>query len=267
MSSESINREALAHVASYEPCKRADQGRRTRSENYYPCTAASALLPHIFCSAKMDSWEQIASALPVTVPFPRPDNVEGLWTDEQLETIDELVRNPDQTVRWRMHLNEVVERADQAERASRGQASDLELAVLGDKLSTAETRLNYQRIVDAFERALQASPRSYKLWKDYLQLRSTYVLGTASKPLKLNAPKKKRGEGGMGRSMTEWLEAGKNDYDELDDGERDMESDWSSGLDPVAGWQEWRALAATFERALMWLPNVRLSSSSQCNQD
>lgn len=32
--------------------------------------------------------------------------------------------------------------------------------------------------------------------------------------------------------------------------------EWEVALDPVVGWEEWKALVALFERALMWLPKV-----------
>jgi pre-mRNA-splicing factor SYF1 len=81
-------------------------------------------------------------------------------------------------------------------------------------------------------------PGLFKLWKLYLQMRVSYVLG----PL----PVKKR-VGGKKRfpEMKEALE------EEGEDLER-----WEGGLDSVVGWEEWKSLIATFERALMWLPNV-----------
>jgi pre-mRNA-splicing factor SYF1 len=44
--------------------------------------------------------------------------------------------------------------------------------------------------------------------------------------------------------------------DALEEEKEDLES-WEDGLDGVVGWQEWRSLIATYERALMWLPKVR----------
>jgi hypothetical protein len=44
--------------------------------------------------------------------------------------------------------------------------------------------------------------------------------------------------------------------DALEDEKEDLEQ-WEGGLDPIVGWEEWKSLAATFERALMWLPKVR----------
>ena len=44
--------------------------------------------------------------------------------------------------------------------------------------------------------------------------------------------------------------------DALEEEAEDLEQ-WEGGLDGVVGWGEWKALVATFERALMWLPRVR----------
>lgn len=116
------------------------------------------------------------------------------------------------------------------------------------------------RLTDVYERALAQYPRSFKLWKAYLAIRCSYVLGKASSPVKLDAPKKKKGEDGLGRSMVEWLEAGQGEVEDLAEGERDVESNWVGGLDGVVGWDEWRSLAATHERALMWSPSVSFAS-------
>jgi len=44
--------------------------------------------------------------------------------------------------------------------------------------------------------------------------------------------------------------------DAVEEEQEDLEQ-WEGGLDGAVGWEEWRALVATFERALMWLPKVR----------
>jgi len=45
--------------------------------------------------------------------------------------------------------------------------------------------------------------------------------------------------------------------------EKEDSDEWTGGLDPIVGWEEWKALIATFERALMWLPKVRPNDVSQ----
>lgn len=42
-----------------------------------------------------------------------------------------------------------------------------------------------------------------------------------------------------------------------DEGHIDFDSDFEGALDPILGAAEWRALAGTYERALIRLPNVR----------
>lgn len=77
------------------------------------------------------------------------------------------------------------------------------------------------------------------MWKSYLQTRMTFVLGKRITKKKAGGKKK----------FPEMREA-------LEDEKEDLEQ-WEGGLDGVVGWEEWRLLIATFERALMWLPRVR----------
>lgn len=202
------------------------------------------------------SLKTLQAHLPLTSPVPTAATVPALLDAEHLAIEHDLARNPDQTSRWTQHIATLVEQVSVAELAARGSASDVERVTLGSKLSTAEGRLGLQKLTDVYERALAHQPRSFSLWKQYLAMRSSYVLGQATLPLKLGAPKKKRGEDGQGRSMVEHLEAGRGDIEELEPGERDVESAWQGGLDGVVGWEEWRALAAVHERALMWMPTV-----------
>lgn len=69
-------------------------------------------------------------------------------------------------------------------------------------------------------------------------MRSLYVLGKGTR---------KKRSGGR-KKWTEMKLA-------MEDEEAEMET-YEEGLDPVVGWAEWKALVATFERALMWLPTV-----------
>lgn len=205
----------------------------------------------------MGTFTALVAPFPLTSPIPTANSVPGLINHEHLSIEHDLSRNPDQITRWNQYISTIKDEVLSAELGARGKASELEEAVLGIKLSTPEGRLGLQRLTDVYERAIKQFPRSFRLWKEYLAVRSTYILGKAGKPLKLEAPKKKRGDDGQGRSMVEWLEAGKGEVEELQEGERDVESEWSGALDGVVGWEEWRSLAAAHERALMWLPTVR----------
>ncbi|GAA6057939.1 hypothetical protein JCM3770_004444 [Rhodotorula araucariae] len=202
------------------------------------------------------SYAELAAFLPLTVPVPTLASHPALVRAEHLATEHELLRNPDSVERWQQYLEQVHEEVDHALRDARGTASGVERILLGDRLATPPGREALQRITDVYERALHHHPRSYPLWNAYLRARSAFVLGTPSKPLKLGAPRKRRGDDGVGRTMTEWLEAGKGEVDDIEDGERDYEGEWDGALDGVLGFDEWRSLAAAYERALMFLPQM-----------
>lgn len=96
------------------------------------------------------------------------------------------------------------------------------------------------RLTYLYDSALVYFPTSFKLWKAYLQMQCLYVLGKGVKPKRASGRKKLA-------EMKEALE------------EEALEDEkYGGGLDGFVGWQEWKSLVATFERALMCLPNVRL---------
>ena len=70
----------------------------------------------------------------------------------------------------------------------------------------------------------------------------------------------------LGRKVMKKRAGGKKKFPDMKDAledERDDLEEWTGGLNPIIGWEEWKALVATFERALMWLPKVRVDDSSQ----
>ncbi|GAA5982044.1 hypothetical protein JCM11641_004307 [Rhodosporidiobolus odoratus] len=207
----------------------------------------------------MPSYSSLASHFPLTFPLPTFTTHPELLQSQHLTTEHDLLRNPSNLSRWQHYISLVRDEVEASLKDARGKASGVERMLLGDKLSTQEGRDGLLRLVDVYERALQHHPRSYTLWRDYLAVRSSFVLGSAAKPLKLAAPKKKRASGSgepEGRNMTDWLEAGKGEIDEIEEGERDYETEWEGGLDGILGLEEWRAMAAVFERAVMWLPQM-----------
>jgi pre-mRNA-splicing factor SYF1 len=222
-----------------------------------PFLPALPLIPFEYNGAAMTvTYADLTALLPLTVPVPTAASHPELLRPEHLSTEHDLLRNPTSLARWNAYLRTVHEEVDQALLAARGKASGVERILLGDSLATPEGRQGLQRLVDVYERALQHHPRSFSLWKDYLATRSRFVLGKAAKPLKLAAPRKRRGQDGVGRTMQEWLEAGKGEVDEIEDGERDYELEWEGALDGVLGYEEWKSLAAAYERAIAWLPQV-----------
>ncbi|GAA5861780.1 hypothetical protein JCM1840_005267 [Sporobolomyces johnsonii] len=204
----------------------------------------------------MASYSSLTEHFPLTSPIPTYVSHPQLLRPQHLATEHDLLRNPSSLARWQHYLSQVHDEVDQALRDARGHGTGVERMLLGERLASEQGREALQRLTDVYERALQHHPRSYRLWKDYLAARSSFVLGTPAKPLKLGAPRKKRGDDGVGRTITEWLEAGKGEIDDIEEGERDYESAWEGALDGVVGWEEWRSLAAVHERALMWLPQM-----------
>lgn len=207
------------------------------------------------------TYADLTALLPLTVPIPTAATHPELLHADHLSTEHDLLRNPESLARWTAYLRTVHEEVDQSIRNARGQASGVERVLLGDSLATPQGRDGLVRLVDVYERALRHHPRSFSLWKNYLQTRCRFVLGKAAKPLKLAAPRKRRGQDGVGRTMQEWLEAGKGEIDEIEEGERDYELEWEGALDGVLGFEEWRSLAAAYERAIAWLPQVRVPRS------
>lgn len=193
----------------------------------------------------------------LTSPIPTALSVPSLLSEEHLILEHDLSRNPDQESRWLSYINTIKEEVLSAQLASRGTATELEIALLGPKLATSAGRKGLQRLVDIHERALSQFPTSFNLWKNYLIIRSSYVLGQSTLPLNLSAPQKKRGaDGGLAKTMLEYINAGKEDYPQLTDSERDLDQSWEGALDGIVGYAEWTSLAAVHERALMWLPRV-----------
>lgn len=206
---------------------------------------------------------------PLTVPIPSVLTTPDLVPLTELALELDLIRSgASNFTRWIHYINNVEASVLQAELDARGTASDEEAALLGAKLSTAAGRKGLQRLTDLYERALALFPTSYKLWKQYLDMRSSYVLGKPKRKVNLKAPKKKRGnaedadEVGGTELILKYLNEGVKDPETgetgeaLTENERDVDAQWEGGLDGVVGAEEWRSLAGTFERALMWLPRV-----------
>ena len=216
------------------------------------------------------SVASLSSLFPLTQPVPNVVSHPGLLPLNELALELDLIRSGSSNfTRWVHHIANVTASVNAAEKLERGSASESELALLGSKLSTKAGRHGLQRLTDLYERALVQFPHSYKLWKQYLDMRCSYVLGAAKRKVNLKAPKKKRGGSAEGEDdvggtalFLKYLNEGVKDLEtgevgeELADSERDVDADWSQGLDGIIGAEEWRALAGTFERAIMWQSRV-----------
>ena len=185
--------------------------------------------------------ESLTSVFPLTFPTPCPTTHPGLVTTKDLHREEDLLRNPSSFRHWWTAIQNVKEASAALQRAEGPSDLEPEVAALLGPLSSSAARMSLQRQTYLYEAALVQFPGSFKLWKSYLQTRMSFVLG--------KLVQKKRAGGR--KKFPEMGEA-------LEDEKEDLEQ-WEGGVDGVVGWEEWKLLVATFERALMWLPRVRHS--------
>ncbi|KAJ3728765.1 hypothetical protein C8R42DRAFT_654816 [Lentinula raphanica] len=185
----------------------------------------------------MSTVDDLLALFPLTLPIPTPDAVSELITPKDFYREENLLRNPQSFQAWwsAIHTSREayaaqikLERSDQPESA----------AELLGPLATPLARISLQRLTYLYESALVHFPNSFKLWKSYLTMRMSFVLGRQT-------IKKRAG----GRKKFPEMK------DALADEREDLEQ-WEGGLNGIIGWEEWKSLVATFERALMWLPNL-----------
>ncbi|KAG8798080.1 pre-mRNA-splicing factor syf1 [Serendipita sp. 398] len=184
----------------------------------------------------MDDVGSLGALFPLTWPIPSPTTHKHLLQLSDLSREEDLQRNAGSFRHWWTAITSTKD-AIVAQQKKANPASPYVDKTLG-MLSTPEARLGLQKLVYLYESALACFPTSFKLWKAYLQMRCLYVLGKSTKPKRAGGRKKLA-------EMREALE------DELETAET-----WDSGLDGVIGWEEWKALVATFERAITWLPTM-----------
>jgi len=187
--------------------------------------------------------EELKARFPVAWPIPTPVTQSDMLAPSDLHREEDLLRNPHSFRHWWTAIQTARDSTLTELKASTPDGKEDPL--LGP-LASAVVRASFQRGVYMYEAALQVFPSSFKLWKAYLTFRSLYVLGRAVKAKRAGGRKKFQ-------PMKDELEA------EFDDLER-----YDGGIDGIIGWDEWKSLVATFERALMHLPNVRFTRSKTC---
>lgn len=183
------------------------------------------------------SVKSLQSLFPVAFPIPVPTTHPELLTSGDIHREEDLLRNATSFRQWWTSINATRESHAALQRAAVS-SYDPEVTALLGQLATPISRLAVQRLTYLFEAALQQFPHSFKMWKAYLTLRMSFVLGRPIKPKRAGGRKK----------FPEMREA-------LEDEELEALS-YDGGLDGVVGWAEWKALVAVFERALMHVPNV-----------
>lgn len=183
--------------------------------------------------------ESLQALFPLTFPIPKPTTHPDLVSTRDLHREEDLLRNPYSLRTWWSAIQNTKEAANSLLKTEGSLDLSPDVAALLGPLASPNARKSLQRLTYLYEAALTQFPGSFKLWKSYLQIRMSYVLG------RLIVKKKAGGK----KKFPEMREA-------LEDEKEDLEQ-WEGGLDGVVGWEEWKALVATFERALMWLPKVR----------
>ncbi|KAG2075994.1 hypothetical protein BDR04DRAFT_1090805 [Suillus decipiens] len=187
---------------------------------------------------KSSSVDLLASQFPVTLPIPTPTTNSSLLSIKDVQREEDLLRNPSSFRAWWTAIHTTKEAFNAQLKAERRTNVPNEAATLLGPLATPLARHSLQCLTYLYEAAIAQFPGSFKLWKSYLQMRMSYVLGR-------QVIKKRAG----GRKKLPEMK------DALEEEKEDLES-WEDGLDGVVGWGEWRSLIATYERALMWLPKL-----------
>lgn len=184
------------------------------------------------------SLESLSSLFPLTFPVPTPTTHPDILSPKDLHREEDLLHNPHSFRHWWTAIHTTKEALNSLQKVAPLSNLPPDVANLLGPLATPVARASLQRLTYLYEAALTQFPGSFKLWKAYLETRSWYVLGKATKPKRAGGRKK----------LQEMRDA-------LDDEKAELLT-WERGLDGVVGWEEWKALIATFERALMYLPNV-----------
>ncbi|KAF7311579.1 Pre-mRNA-splicing factor SYF1 [Mycena kentingensis (nom. inval.)] len=189
--------------------------------------------------------EELAAQLTLTIPPPNPLTTPDLIGTNDVQREEDLMRNAASFRAWWTALQtmrdtfHVQQREEAHARESKGLTDgDPEIVALMGPLATPLARSALQRLTYTYESALAQFPMSFKLWKSYLTMRMGFVCGRL-------VVRKRSGGRKKFPTMKDALE---EEVEELEE--------WDGGLDPVVGWEEWKALVATFERALMCLPRL-----------
>jgi pre-mRNA-splicing factor SYF1 len=192
------------------------------------------------------SIDELSSYFPLTFPIPQPTTHPDLITTKDLQREEDLLRNPTSFRAWWSAIHSTRENFYALHKLEPNTPEHV-VAILGP-LASPLARLTLQRLTYLFEAALSQFPTSFKLWKAYLNMRMSFVLG------KLILKKKSGGK----KKFPDMKDA-------LEEAEEELEQ-WETPLDPIVGWEEWKSLIAAFERALMWLPKVsRIAKVFHCD--
>ncbi|KAJ3737301.1 hypothetical protein DFJ43DRAFT_1128906 [Lentinula guzmanii] len=188
-------------------------------------------------SLKNPTVDELKALFPLTLPVPTPEAVSDLITPQDFYREENLLRNPQSFQAWWSAIHTTRETCTAQIKLESADIPESAVTLLGP-LATPLARISLQRLTYLYESALVHFPNSFKLWKSYLIMRMSFVLG---------------------RQIIKKRSGGRKKFPEMKDAlvdEREDLEQWEGGLNGIIGWEEWRSLVATFERALMWLPNL-----------
>ncbi|THV07880.1 spliceosome complex protein [Dendrothele bispora CBS 962.96] len=187
---------------------------------------------------KMPTVDEVKAYFPLTSPIPNPLTHPELLTPKDLHREEDLLRNPQSFRAWWSAIHATREEYVAQSKLEGPSELPEEVATLLGPLATPHGRISLQRLTYLYEAALVQFPNSFKMWKSYLTMRMSFVLGKL-------VVKKRAG--------------GRKKFPEMKDGLEEEHEDlerWQGSLNGLIGWEEWKSLVATFERALMWLPKL-----------
>ncbi|KAJ3785991.1 hypothetical protein GGU10DRAFT_182581 [Lentinula aff. detonsa] len=188
-------------------------------------------------SLKNPTVDELKALFPLTLPVPTPEAVSDLITPQDFYREENLLRNPQSFQAWWSAIHTTRETCTAQIKLESADIPESAVTLLGP-LATPLARISLQRLTYLYESALVHFPNSFKLWKSYLIMRMSFVLG---------------------RQIIKKRSGGRKKFPEMKDAlvdEREDLEQWEGGLNGIIGWEEWRSLVATFERALMWIPNL-----------
>ncbi|KAK0527028.1 pre-mRNA-splicing factor syf1 [Tilletia horrida] len=193
------------------------------------------------------------SLFPLAWPIPLPTTDDELVPLGDIALEQDLLLNSTNPRTWNAYIDHILTtnavNAPVHNLSPDHTLSKAEIELLGPRFASRAQRTAYRRIVSIYERALAMAPYNYALWRDYLVIRSTYVLGQP--------------RGGATAARKRMLQASLKNLDvgptllDRETGEAE-EHEWEAkeALDGRHGFEEWRSLAATFERAIRCLPKM-----------
>ena len=195
------------------------------------------------------SIKELKDLFPLTCPIPNPLTHPQIINTSDLTIEEDLSKNPTNIRSWFTYIDIVKSRLELLPPIEDDESVDQQSKELLGPLATNERRSNYQLLTSIYERALIFFPFSYRLWHAYLVMKLSFLSGHID-PSQVGQTKRARRKATKGQPIVD-----------LDNGdERIQWDDLSEGLylDGFVGEREWKSVAAVFERALTFLPNVSL---------